>query len=185
MGRWVIQQGVTPNPVGSPTALPREEEDKLVNMIVMLRTMLVDLDRETILQYVNWMIVGTELEEKWVGKDWYNQFMNDHADRLGHKSSDSLEFRTATNRSDREEAEEAARSRKRKTVAEVASVLEKVRRSGGWYVMRGDQSIPSGAATLDKSQLSTVCEAYSVVYQVGDRVAELFDLSCHASAWDQ
>ena len=95
MGRWVIQQGVSPNPVGAPTALPREEEDKLVDMIVMLRTMLVDLDRECILAYVNQMIEGTELEKKLpngVGKDWYKRFMNDHADRLGRKSSDSLEF---------------------------------------------------------------------------------------------
>ena len=86
VGRTAIQCGKAPRKVGGPTAIAWEEERRFVDVLVLLRSMNVDLDRATVMEYANALIKGTELEKKFpngVTNDWYQRFMNDHKDKLG------------------------------------------------------------------------------------------------------
>ena len=86
VGRGAIQVGKAPKRVGAQTAITWEEERRFVDVLVLLRSMKVDLDRGTVMAYANVVIKGSEFEKKFpngVTKDWYKRFMNDHKDKLG------------------------------------------------------------------------------------------------------
>jgi hypothetical protein len=59
-----IQCGKAPKREGAQTAITWEEERRFEDVLVLLRSMNVDLDRETVMAYANAVIKGSEFEKK-------------------------------------------------------------------------------------------------------------------------
>jgi hypothetical protein len=99
IAEWAVRSGkmgTRPARRGRPSIFDPEEEQKLVDIICMLRTMKVDLGMAEVMHIANQMMEGTDYAETWlhgcVTKDWYYAFLRRHRDRLGTGSAQGIEF---------------------------------------------------------------------------------------------
>jgi hypothetical protein len=96
VGKFAVRKGTLPNKRGRPSIFADEEEKKLVDIIVMLRSMKVDLGSDEVMHIANEMMQGTDYQNTWlhgrVTKRWYYAFLKRHEHKLGTGKADGIEF---------------------------------------------------------------------------------------------
>ena len=197
VGERAIRRGVPPERVGRPTLIPREQEEEIVEIFLMMRAMGIDLHAESVLAIANGLIEDTDTAANFpngVTYKWYRGWLKRHRDRVGVKSADSKEFDRFQERADlaKQNAQkkadnqrnktEVAADNKRKALQDLPRLKDKIRKAGGMYV-HADTGIPA-ASKLTQNELKSLCEAYAIPVKSGESGAQMRDRAQVAAQWD-